>query len=84
MLGFQRTAALLRQPWISMDVINPIGLLNKNAAAKTYTKNDTNAFLFFDHANEIKIEHQLYKPLNFTPHAVQHMNGFKFIYLQPE
>ena len=83
-LGFQQSTMLMRQPWVSLEVVNPIGILNRNAAARTYTKNDTNLFHFFNSTNRIKIAHPLYKPLNFTPHAMQYMNGIKFIYLQPE
>jgi len=37
-LGFKYTLALRQQPWISMSVLNPVGVvLNRNATSRTFT-----------------------------------------------
>lgn len=84
-LGFRKEMALLRQPWAGMEVVNPKGgPINRNAIAKAYVKNDVNNLRVFDATDELKITHPLYKTLNFVPHGMQYMSGYKFVYLQPE
>jgi hypothetical protein len=84
-LGLRQNLALARQPWINMQVLNPTGVvLDVNAAAQTYTKNDTTALQFFDDASQLTISAPAYQPLNFLPQVIQYMDGFKFVYMQPE
>jgi len=84
-LGIKKTLRTILAPWTSMDIVNTKGVfLNKNKAAKAFAKSDVTVFRFFDSTDEIKVEHPIYKSLNFTPQVVQYMNGCKFVYLQPE
>jgi hypothetical protein len=83
-MGFQKSLSFARQPWISMQVINPKGIvLNNNASARTFTKNDANGFRYFDAADHLEIGDPTYETLNFTPQVVQSMRGIKFVYLEP-
>jgi hypothetical protein len=85
-LGFKTTIDLGRLPWISMTILNPVGVvLDRNAAARTFTRNETTVVRYFDRrADTLESGDTPYRALNFTPHCVQYMGGFKFVYLQPE
>lgn len=84
-LGFRDSLKLIREPWASMDIVNPKGVtLDENATAKAFAKSNVNVLHSFDSNDSMHIEHPLYKPLNFTPDTVQYADGCKFIYLHPE
>jgi hypothetical protein len=84
-LGFRDSLKLMREPWASMDIVNPKGVtLDENATAKAFAKSDVNVLHAFDSNDSLHIEHPLYKSLNFTPDTVQYTDGCKFIYLHPE
>jgi len=84
-LSFRDSLKLMREPWASMDIINPKGVtLDENATAKAFAKSNVNVLHSFDANDSLHIEHPLYKPLNFTPDTVQYADGCKFIYLHPE
>jgi hypothetical protein len=84
-LGFRDSLKLMREPWASMDIVNPKGImLDENATAKAFAKSDVNVLHAFDTNDSLHIEHPLYKSLNFTPDTVQYADGCKFIYLHPE
>ena len=85
-IGLRATWEVTRQPWISMNVVNPVGVvLNRNAIAQAFTKNDVNVVRYFDpHHDQLHFEDALYSSLQFTPHCVQYMDGFKFVYLDPQ
>jgi hypothetical protein len=84
-IGFKRSLALRRQPWISMTVLNPVGvMLDRNAAAQTFTSNAVTVLRYFDpRADRLDFGDTPYRALRFVPHFVQYMAGFKFVYLQP-
>ncbi len=84
-LGFKQTMALRQQPWISLNVINPVGVrLDRNAAARTFTANDATIVRYSDpHTDTLDFGDTPYRALKFAPRLVQHMDGFKFVYLQP-
>lgn len=84
-IGFRRSMALTRQPWVSMPVLNPVGVvLNRNAAAETFTHNDVNAVRYYDQRlDRLDFGATPYQALQFMPQCVQYMDGFKFVYLQP-
>lgn len=84
-LGFRRTMQINRQPWVSMSVVNPVGVvLPYNATAQAMTKNATNNVRYFDpDRDRLILSASPYRELDFQPHVVQHMNGFKFVYLNP-
>ena len=85
-IGLRATWEVTRQPWVSMKVVNPVGvMLNRNAIAQAYTKNDVNVVRYFDpRQDQLHIEDALYRSLQFTPYCVQYMDGFKFVYLDPK
>jgi hypothetical protein len=48
-LGFKRSLAFQRQPWIRMTVLNPVGVVpDRNGAAQTFTSNAATALRYFD------------------------------------
>ncbi len=85
-LGFKSTMALRQQPWISMSVLNPVGVvLDRNGTSRTFTSNATTVLRYFDRRTDrLDFGDTPYRALNFTPQLVQYMDGFKFVYLQPE
>ena len=84
-LGFRDSLKLMSEPWSSMDIVNPKGVIfDKNATAKAFAKSDVNVLHTFDATDSLHIEHPLYKSLNFTPDTVQYADKCKFIYLHPE
>ncbi len=86
MIGSKQTLAVARQPWVSMRVLNPLGVvLNRHATAEAFTKNDTNAVRYFNRQTDrLEFGDAAYRTLQFNPQCVQYMDGFKFVYLQPK
>lgn len=84
-LGFKQTMALRQQPWISLNVINPLGVvLDRHAAASTFTANAVTSVRYIDpRADKFDFGDTPYRALEFAPRFVQYMDGFKFVYLQP-
>ena len=84
-LGFGPTLRLNRQPWVSMTVVNPLGVgLAQNAVAQAMTKNAVNNVRYFKPAtDDLTFGTTPYGELGFSPQVVQYMRGFKFVYLQP-
>jgi hypothetical protein len=85
-MGLGRMQRVAQQPWVSMQVVNPISpALPRNAVAHAFTHNDANVLRYFDpRADSLAIGNAIYQRLQFTPQFVQHMDGFKFVYLSPE
>jgi hypothetical protein len=85
-LGLGQTLRISRQPCVPMAIVNPIGVrLPCNAVAQALAKNATNNLRYFDPATDlITFGDSPYRALHFEPQIVQHMDGFKFVYLQPE
>lgn len=84
-LGLRQTIRLTRQPWVPMTIVNPLGVkLAHNGVAQAMTKNAVNNVRYFDPATAtLTLGNSPYRDLAFTPHFVQYMDGFKFVYLQP-
>ncbi len=84
-LGWRKTMQVNQQPWVEMKVVNPVGVdLSRNAVAQAMNKNATNTIRYFAPANDSLTIHQSpYSALDFRPQVVQHMSGFKFVYLNP-
>lgn len=84
-LGFGPTLRLNRQPWVSMAVVNPLGVgLVQNAVAQAMTKNAVNNVRYFKSATDrLTFGDTPYRELAFRPQVIQYMSGFKFVYLQP-
>ena len=85
-IGVGRSMTITQQPWLSMHITNPVGvLLNRNAVAETFTKNDVNIVRYFESSTDVlTFGDTPYGSLQFTPHFVQYMDGFKFVYLHPK
>jgi hypothetical protein len=85
-LGFSQSMRVMRQPWTEMKVINPLGVkLAQNAAAAAFQKSGADRLHLFDpRADSITLGASPYDALGFSPQAVQHMDGFKFVYLEPQ
>ncbi|MBX3061339.1 MAG: hypothetical protein KF726_00085 [Anaerolineae bacterium] len=84
-LGFTRMLQTLRQPYVEMRILNPIGVvLPQNTTAQSFTKTDANIIHFFDPDQQLSILDPQYARLGFSPTFIQFMDGFKFVYLHPE
>jgi len=84
-IGLRRVWTMARQPWVSLKILNPTGvLLARNAVAESFTRNDVNLVRYFDPATDkLEFGDTPYASLGFEPHFVQYMRGFKFVYLEP-
>lgn len=84
-LGIGRTIQISRQPWVEMQIVNPLGVsLRHNGVAMAYTSNATNRVRYFDpKLDQIQLEATPYATLDFQPDFVQQMTGFKFVYEEP-
>jgi hypothetical protein len=84
-IGFRKTWAMARKPWIGLQILNPTGVsLPRNAVAQSFTKNDMNLVRYLDpSADELTFGDTPYASLGFEPTFAQYMTGFKFVYLQP-
>ena len=85
-LGIRRLSALSRQPWVKMEILNPVSeVFARNAVAETFAKNETTAIRYFDHfGDSLEFGSTPYQHLRFNPQFVQFMDGFKFVYLAPK
>ena len=84
-LGLRQTIQINRQPWVTMNIVNPLGVgLTHNGVAQAMTKNEVNNVRYFEPTNDsITLGDTPYRELSFQPHFVQYMDGFKFVYLKP-
>ena len=84
-LGLGRTIQINRQPWVEMQIVNPLGVkLAHNGTARAYTSNATNRVRYFDpQHDELRLDAAPYAALDFHPDFVPDMTGFKFVYEEP-
>jgi hypothetical protein len=84
-LGLRRVVDLARQPWLRVQILNPVGPgLARNAVADSYTKCDATVLRYFDPARDtLDVDEPRYRRLQFRPEFFQFMRGFKFVYLFP-
>jgi hypothetical protein len=84
-LGLGRTLHISRQPWVEMQIVNPLGVkLAHNGTAMAYTSNAANRVRYFEPKHDrLRLEVDSYTTLDFRPDFVQHMAGFKFVYREP-
>jgi hypothetical protein len=84
-LGFGRAMQVNRQPWIEMQIVNPLGVkLAHNGTAMAYTSNATNHVRYFDpQRDQLQLDAEPYASFDFRPEFVQQMTGFKFVYEEP-
>lgn len=83
--GIQDMFRFAIQPMISVQVMNRAGeVIKHNAEAQTYTSNDRQVLRFWDSSQDtIEISDKTYERVQFQPQFVQHINSFKFVYLNP-
>jgi hypothetical protein len=84
--GFRGALRAAAAKTIELRVVNPIGdVLDRNADARTISSIDDTATHLFDPRREsLEILAGPYADLGFRPEFVQHMRGFKMVYLEPE
>jgi hypothetical protein len=70
---------------VNTRVMNPVNpMLPRNAIAQTFAAYDDAVAQLFDPAHDtLEIAHPLYGELDFHPQFVEHMRGFKMVYLEP-
>jgi hypothetical protein len=85
-LGLMETFKAGRLPWVTTEIVNPLGVvLTQNRVAQAYTKNEVNAIQYFNpQMHTLRLGETPYANLDFQPQVVQYMDGFKFVYLNPE
>ena len=78
-----RAASLKR---VELKVVNPVSdVVRRNADARTISASDSIVAQLFDpRRDRIEIHDRVYAALDFEPHFVEHMRGFKMVYLNPE
>lgn len=84
--GLQASLNFTWQPNINARVVNTIGeTLPANLDAYTFTHYDKVTLQYFDAAHAgLVIDHPAYRMMDFKPEFIQHMIGFKFVYLHPD
>jgi len=84
-IGFRKVWAMVRQPWVGLQILNPTGVsLPRNAVAESFTKNNVNLVRYFDPStDELSFGGTAYASLGFKPQFIQYMTGFRFVYLEP-
>jgi hypothetical protein len=85
-IGLAQARRINQQPWLGLQIANPVTpLVPNNRTAQTFAKNDADRLRYFEpRTDSIALVDEPYKSLQFEPQFVQHMQGFKFVYLKPE
>lgn len=83
--GFGGVMRLGNMPWITAQVVNRVGaVIPHNANAQAHLAADSLVVQLVDNqTGSFEIEHPVYASWQITPQFVEHMNGFKFVYLNP-
>ena len=84
-MGLKQAWRITRQTWVSMKVVNPVGVLfSQNLTTETLARNDSNVVRFYDpHVDKIIFGDTPYRELGFLPQLFQYMDGIKFVYPNP-
>jgi hypothetical protein len=81
-MGLRGFVQATNAPWLASQVVNPIGLLPVNAEAQAYIVNDRQIVQSFDPARDrLEFADPIYCALHFRGQFIEHMDGFKFVYL---
>lgn len=85
-LSFAGLWQLMRQPWVTLSVVNPRGVvLDENADAEAHAANAKDVVRFFDAGRStLRIEHPAYQRLGFVPQYSHFSTGNRFVYLDPQ
>jgi hypothetical protein len=82
LMGMSKFFQAAKAPWLASQVVNPIGLLPINAEAQAYIVNDQQIIQMFDSTTaRLEIADPTYRAVQFRGQFIEHMNGFKFVYL---
>jgi hypothetical protein len=83
--GLSGMRQFLALPWIPVQVVNPIGeTLTHNAEAQAYAAAEAVVLQLYDPAyDSIRFAGESFQALDFQPTFVEHMDGFRFVYLNP-
>lgn len=85
LVGWRNTLAMMRQPWLEMRVINPIGIWKVNKTALTGATGGQRNFRTFDPARDtLTIHAPSYANAGFKPDYIYEVRGVKFVYNEPE
>ena len=84
--GLRQTLRAATLKTVETRVVNPISdVLPHNADAFTISASDVIvAQLFDDQHDHLMVNDQTYGALGFEPSFVEHMQGFKMVYLNPQ
>jgi len=84
-VGLRGQLELIRQQERHIRVINPSGKhIAENLVADTYTRAESQTLRLLDPDRDtIIIEDEGYRRLGLWPQFIQHMEGFKFVYVNP-
>jgi hypothetical protein len=85
LVGLRGQLELARQQERHVRVINPSGKqIAENLVADTYTRAESQTLRLLDpDRDSIIIEDEGYRRLGLWPQFIQHMEGFKFVYVNP-
>jgi hypothetical protein len=82
LMGVRRFIQATRDPWLVAQVTNPRGLLPLNADAQAYIVSSRPVVQFFNPATDtLAIDDPTYRALRFEGRFIEHMNDFRFVYL---
>jgi len=82
LMGVSKFLQAANAPWLASQVVNPIGLLPTNAEAQAYIVNDQQILQVFDPATDrLDFADPTYRAVQFHGQFIEHMHGFKFVYL---
>jgi hypothetical protein len=82
LMGMRKFIQAANASWLASQVVNPIGLLPVNAEAQAYIVNDRQVLQRFDPTTDhLDFVDSLYQAVDFRGQFIEHMQGFKFVYL---
>jgi hypothetical protein len=81
-MGIRRFLQLTSATQLKAQVVNPIGLLPFNADAQAYINADRIVLQLFNRSTDtLSLESTQYAGLQFAGSFIEHMQGFRFVYL---
>lgn len=85
LLGFGAAQRVAAQPWVELKIVNPVGLRPQPLTALAASHSDLTALRYLEPSvDRLVIQAEPYHALDFQPQFVQHLDGIKFVYLDPQ
>lgn len=82
LMGVRKFFQAANESCLESQVVNPMGILPFNADAQAYVMNNQQTLQFFNRQTDtLEFGHALYRSLQFQAQFMEHMSGFKFVYL---